>query len=117
MVRTKRLPVSGEPFFVAGMTSDLPRRDRRAILAGVAATLVAAGALVAQTLALTAAKFQSTLNSDYLLAHIFTREMFVSPYPVSGWKFGMGSFAFPDYAIYWPCFAVFGDSGLSYAAY
>jgi hypothetical protein len=102
---------------VTGVTNDSPRNDRRAILAGVVATLMSGFGLVAQALALATARFQPTLNGDYVLAHAFTREVFVSSYPISGWKFGMGSFAFPDYAIYWPWFAVFGDSGLSYAAY
>lgn len=99
------------------MIHDSSQNDRHAILAGFAAAFVSVGALVAQVLALATEKFQATLNSDYLLAHAFSRELFVSPYPVSGWKFGMGSFAFPDYAIYLPWYAAFGDAGGSYPAY
>lgn len=99
------------------MTNDSSRCDRCDLPAGVATAAISLFALVAQSLALTTARFQATLNSDYLLAHIFSRELFVTPYPVSGWKFGMGSFAFPDYALYLPWFAIFGDTGFSYAAY
>ncbi len=100
-----------------GVTNDFPRKARRHSLAGFPAALLSAGAVVSQVLALATEKFQTTLNSDYLLAHAFARELFVSPYPVSGWKFGMGSFAFHDYAIYLTWFGVFGDSGGSVPSY
>ena len=79
--------------------------------------LLLAAAVVIQVLALATDYFQSSLNSDYLLAEIFSRALSDPNYPISGWKFGSAGFFFPDYFLYLPSRALVGDEGLAYPVY
>lgn len=73
--------------------------------------------LLLQVVELASLQLQPSLNSDYLLAHVICREFTAGPYPADAWKFGMGTFLFPDYALFLPWYASAGDEGWSYAGY
>ncbi len=88
--------------------------------AGTAGLLLAFALVVATVLlvlALASVEFQPTLNSDYLLAHVFAHGLGDPVHPVSGWKFGSTAFWFPDYVIYLPLYELCGNSGWSYPLY
>ena len=91
--------------------------DRRAPIAAIIAAGLLAAGVVVQVLALASDRFQSSLNSDFLIAHFFAQALTDPTYPISAWKFGSGTFWFPDYLAYLPLRGIFGDSGLSYPAY
>ena len=68
-------------------------------------------------LSLATAQFQTLLNSDYLLAHVFAHALGDTAHPISGWNFGSATFWFPDYILYLPLDWLCDNSGLSYPLY
>jgi len=76
-----------------------------------------AGVAVLLVLSLATAQFQSSLDSDYLLAHIFAHSLGDAAHPISGWNYSSATFWFPDYVLYLPLAWLCGNSGLSYPLY
>lgn len=64
-----------------------------------------------------AINFHRYLNSDFLIAYQFAQDLLREAYPLDGWSFGSATFLFPDYLVFVPLVAFFGNSGLSYLGY